>query len=155
MTNYMNKIILTLLALALISLNSLSYANGYTENVKTVGDYAIHYNAFRSDSIPVVVAKQYNLPHASNRILINIAILKKVMHTMGMPTASKVEGFASNLANQYKKLNFREIKDGPSIYYLASIEVNDGETLKFNIKVTPEGEKHPIQLRFTKHFFIR
>ncbi len=152
MTSYINKFIFTLFTLCLLSLSPASYA----ENVKTFGDYVIHYNAFRSDDISAAIAKQYGLPHANNRILINIAVLKKVMHTTGTPTASKIEGFASNLNGQYKPLVFKEIKDGPAIYYLASTEINNGETfLKFNIKITPDGEKYATQLRFNKHFYTR
>ncbi len=151
MTSYINKFIFTLLTLGLLSLSPVSYA----ENAKTFGDYVIHYNAFRSDTISANIARQYGLPRSNNHILINIAVIKKSMRTMGTPTASKVEGFASNLNGQYKQLVFKEIKEGPAIYYLASTEISNNETLKFNIKVTPDGEKHPVQLRFNKRFFTR
>jgi len=149
MYSYIKKSLVTLLTLGLISLSSLSYA----ENSREFGDYVVHYNAFRSDTISPDIAKQYNLPRASNRVLINIAVLKKVMHTTGKPTAAKIEGFASNLTGQYKQLNFREIKEGTAIYYLADIKISDGEFIKFEVKLTPEGENHPVRLRFDKRFF--
>jgi len=139
--------ILFISVFALISLNS------YAENSKEFGDYVIHYNAFRSDTISPEVAKQYDLARANNRVLINIAILKKVMNTTGKPTHSSVTGHASNLTGQLKQLEFKEITEGNAIYYLAETKISDGEFLKFDIKITPEGEKRAARLHFDKRFF--
>ena len=73
--------------------------------------------------------KQYGLTRANNRVLINIAVLKKVLNTTGKPTASKVTGHASNLTGQLKQLEFKEITEGNAIYYLAETKISDGEFL--------------------------
>lgn len=149
MHNPVNKLFKTLfiVALALTSLNS------YAENSQEFGDYVIHYNAFRSDTISPEVAKQYGLARANNRVLINIAVLKKVMNTTGTPTPSVVTGHASNLTGQLKQLEFKTIKEGTAIYYLAETKISDGEFLKFDIKVIPEGETRAARLNFDKRFF--
>ncbi len=149
MHSQINKLykVLFIFALALTSLNS------HAESSKEFGDYVVHYNAFRSDTISPEVAKQYNLARANNRILINIAVLKKVMNTTGKPTAAKVTGHASNLTGQLKKLEFREIREGSAIYYLAETKISDGEFLKFDLKILPEGEKRAARIRFDKRFF--
>ena len=138
---------LFIFALALGSLNS------YAENSKEFGDYVIHYNAFRSDTISPEIAKQYGLARASNRVLINIAVLKKVLNTTGKPTRSTVTGHASNLTGQLKQLEFKEIIEGNAIYYLAETKISDGEFLKFDIKVMPEGETKATKLHFDKRFY--
>jgi hypothetical protein len=149
MHNLSNKLSrgLFILALAFFSLTS------YAESSKEFGDYVIHYNAFRSDTIPPEVAKQYGLTRANNRVLINIAVLKKVMNTTGKPTKSTVTGSASNLTGQLKQLEFKEIDEGTAIYYLADTKISDGEFLKFDIKITPEGETRTASLTFDKRFF--
>ncbi len=149
MHNPVNKLFKTLfiVTLALASLNS------YAENSQPFGDYVIHYNAFRSDTISPEVAKQYGLARANNRVLINIAVLKKVMDTTGTPTPAAVTGNASNLTGQLKQLEFKTIKEGTAIYYLAETKISDGEFLKFDIKVIPEGETRAARLRFDKRFF--
>lgn len=124
------------------------------ENSKEFGNYVIHYNAFRSDTLEPEVAKAYNLKRRNNRVLLNIAILKKVMNTTGTPTSATVTGHASNLTGQLKKLEFREIKEGSAIYYLAEIKFSDGEFLKFNLKIKIDGEEHATRLKFDKRFFI-
>jgi len=153
MLSVINKRLLTLFSLALFSIGMLASPQSYAEQSREFGDYVVHYNAFRSDTISPEIAKQYALPRASNRILINIAVLKKVMHTTGKPTAAAIEGHASNLTGQFKQLTFKEIKEGTAIYYLADAKISDGEFLKFDIKVTPEGERNPVRLHFDKRFF--
>lgn len=134
----------------LISLGSLS-ANA--ENSKEFGDYVIHYNAFRSDTISPEVAKQHGLARANNKVLINISILKKVMDTTGKPTNASVTGHASNLTGQLKQLKFKEISEGNAIYYLAETKISDGEFLKFDVKIIPEGETRAARLNFDKRFY--
>ncbi len=138
---------LIIFALSLASLNS------YAESSKEFGDYVVHYNAFRSDTLTPEIAKQYNLTRANNRVIINIAVLKKVLNTTGKPTSSSVTGHASNLTGQLKQLDFKEIKEGNAIYYLANTKISDGEFLKFDLKITPEGETRAARLRFDKRFF--
>ena len=149
----MHTLINHLFKLLFISALSLASLNSYAESSQEFGDYVIHYNAFRSDTISPEVAKQYGLTRANNRVLINIAVLKKVMNTTGKPTSSKVTGHASNLTGQLKNLEFKEITEGNAIYYLANTTISDGEFLKFDIKITPDGETRAARLRFDKRFF--
>jgi hypothetical protein len=149
MHNIVNKLSKALFILAL----SLGSLNSYAENSREFGDYVVHYNAFRSDTISPEVAKQYGLARANNRVLINIAVLKKVMNTTGKPTSSKVTGHASNLTGQLKQLEFKEITEGNAIYYLAETKISDGEFLKFDLKIIPEGETRAARIHFNKRFF--
>lgn len=135
--------------LALLSLG----ANAAAESSKEFGDYVIHYNVFRSDTLTPEIAKTYDLQRRNNRLIINIAVLKKIMDTTGKPTASVVSGHASNLTGQLKKLEFREIREGNAIYYLAELKFSDGEFLKFDLKIKPEGEATAARLKFDKRFF--
>ena len=123
------------------------------ENSREFGKYVIHYNAFRSDTLEPEVAKSYNLTRRNNRLIINVAVLEKVMNTTGKPTAAQVTGHASNLAGQLKNLEFREIREGTAIYYLAESKFSDGEFLKFELKIKLEGEKQPARLKFDKRFY--
>ena len=127
-------------------------ANAHAENSKEFGDYVVHYNAFRSDTLLPEVAKQYDLTRRSNRVILNIAVLKKVLNTTGTPTAATVTGHVANLTGQMKALEFREIKEGTAIYYLAESQFTEGEFLKFDLKVTPNGETQAARLKFDKKF---
>lgn len=149
MQTSLHNVIKGIVLLTLFSMGTQAIA----ENSKEFGDYVIHYNAFRSDTLTPEVAKTYELQRRNNRLIVNIAVLKKVMNTTGKPTAAAVTGHASNLTGQLKKLEFREIKEGNAIYYLAESQFSDGEFLKFELKIKPEGEEMPARLKFDKRFF--
>jgi len=138
---------------ALAGMAALSSATANAENSKEFGDYVIHYNAFRSDTLSAEIAKSYDLTRRNNRLILNIAVLKKVMNTTGKPTAATISGHASNLTGQLKNLEFREIKEGNAIYYLAESKFTDGEFLNFELKIKIEGEDQPARLKFDKRFF--
>jgi hypothetical protein len=145
----LNLFVKSLFILALLGFG----ANATAENSRVFGDYVVHYNAFRSDTLSPEIAKAYELTRRNNRIIVNITVLQKVMGTTGKPVAATVAGNASNLTGQMKSLEFREIKEGTAIYYLAELKVSDGEFLKFKINITPEGEEGPARLQFSKRFF--
>jgi len=147
MTQLKPSIISTLaIFLALISTNI------FAENSKTFGDYVIHYNAFRSDTLTPEIAKAYSLTRRNNRMVVNITVQKK-NGDVSKPVKAKVTGFASNLTGQLKDLEFKEIHDGEAIYYLAQSQVANRETLKFDITATPAGEKLVAKLNFKQQFY--
>jgi hypothetical protein len=133
---------------------ALTYStDAAAENSKEFGKFVIHYSAFRSDILEPEIAKNYNLTRRNNRLIINIAVLEKVMDTTGKPTSAQITGHASNLTGQLKNLKFREIREGTAIYYLAESKFSDGEFLKFDLKIIPEGEEQPARLKFDKRFY--
>ena len=150
----MQKTLLRITRLITLFILTMTASSVMAESSKDFGNYVIHYNAFRSDTLEPEVAKAYNLTRRNNRAILNIAVLKKVMNTTGTPTAATITGHASNLTGQLKKLEFREIKEGTAIYYLAETQFSDGEFLKFKLKVSIDGEEHAARLKFDKRFFI-
>ncbi len=131
---------------------SLFSAAVSAENSKQFGDYIIHYNSFRSDTLTPEIAKAYALTRRNNRMVVNITVQKKdgnITHAV----KAKVSGFASNLTGQIKDLEFKEVNDGKAIYYLAQSQVSHRETLKFDIKATPAGETLVANIKFKQIFY--
>jgi len=137
--------------LTISTLLSLGFsAHADAEHSKEFGDYTIHYNAFRSDMLSPEIAKQYNLTRRNNRVIVNISVIKKVANTTGTAAPAKVTGHLKNLTGQMKTIEFNEIKEDTAIYYLAESQFTDGEFLKFNIQVMPEGETKTASIKFDK-----
>jgi hypothetical protein len=137
----------------LIVLLSILSFNAYAENSKNFGDYVVHFNAFRSDSLTPEIAKAYQLTRRNNRMVVNITVQKKEADGKTTAVRARVTGFASNLTGQVKNLEFREIDDGDAIYYLAQAQVSHRETLSFDIKVAPEGADISGNVKFRQQFF--
>ena len=86
-------------------------------------------------------------------MVLNITVQKLGKNGKTIPVKAKVQGFASNLTGQVKNLDFKEIYDGDAIYYLAQSQVSNRETLKFDIKATPEGATITANVKFKQQFF--
>ncbi|MDQ1363384.1 MAG: hypothetical protein QG652_1245 [Pseudomonadota bacterium] len=140
-------------AILAMLLASLIPASVQAENVVHFGDYAVHYNALRTDTLTPEIAQAYQLTRRNNRVMVNITVQKKQADGKTTPHKAKVEGFASNLNAQVKSLEFREIQDGDAIYYIAETQISNEETLKFDIKVTPDGGTRSTQVKFNQQFF--
>jgi len=142
----------TLTSLLIILCSLLSFS-AFAENSKNFGDYVVHFNAFRSDSLTPEIAKAYQLTRRNNRVVINITVQKRGENGKTTAVKAEVTGFASNLTGQVKNLEFREINDGDAIYYLAETQVSHRETLNFDIKATPAGETITGHVTFKQQFF--
>ena len=135
-----------------LALTSLLAFNAYAEKSKSFGDYVVHYNAFRSDTLTPDIAKAYQLTRRNNRMVVNITVLKKDNnHTI--PVKARVSGFARNLNGQIKDLEFTEVVEGEALYYLAQAQVSHQETLKFEIMTTPLGQSRSTRVKFDQQFF--
>lgn len=124
------------------------------EQMKTFGDYTVHYIAFTTDMLTADVARGYNISRSKNTALMNISVLKKVLDASVKPVRAKVTASATNLSAQLKNLEVREISDQGAIYYIAEIPIGDRETLNFNVTITPEGETSTYTLTFQQEFVI-
>ncbi|MCK5499508.1 MAG: DUF4426 domain-containing protein, partial [Gammaproteobacteria bacterium] len=115
--------------------------------------YTIHYVAFTTDNLTPSVAKQYNIPRSKKRALLNISVLKKMADGSSKPSSAIIKGTATNLSQQLRELNPREISEKGAIYYIAETPVDNAETLKYNLEVTPEGENTTYTLSFQEQFY--
>lgn len=124
----------TMMVMAL-SLTTLTAA---AEQSKSFGDYKIHYNAFNSSSLTAEIAKQYGITRGANQGVVNISVRN---HAGGGDVASvaKVEGSVRNLLSQKVNLNFKEIREGDAVYYIAGYRFDNRDTMIFELNVVPEG----------------
>lgn len=124
-------------------------------NQQDFGDYVVYYNAFTTDVLAPEVAQNYDIKRSKNRAMINISVQKKVLGTTGEAVDARVQGRAHNLNGQLKGMDMRRIEDGDAVYHIAEFSVADGETLDFDLSVTPEGVRETYQVKFRKQFFTR
>lgn len=140
------------IALFLTFAASQAFAGGSED----VGDYVIHYNALPTDQLPPQVASAYGIVRSKNRALLNISVIRKQEGTTGKSTEALVNVSTSNLSGQVKSTRLRKVvEEGETeaIYYIAEINVADGETLIFDVKVTPRGHDQTYTVRFKQQFF--
>lgn len=118
------------------------------EQKQRLGPFEAHYVVVNTTFFNEEVAARYGVVRGRDRALVNLSFLDDT----GTPVAVELQGTVKNLLSQEAALEFREVREGPAIYYLAEIRHTDRETLRFRIQVvTPDGETR--ELAFQQQMF--
>ena len=112
--------------------------------------FEIHYAALGTMDIPAETARAVQVTRSANRMLL---VLNAQRASDGSSLRATAEGEVSNLAGQEKTLAARAVEDGGVWYVLAEFRVANGERLRFDLQVTPEGAGRAIPLRFEQTFY--
>lgn len=124
----------------------------HAEQVLKMGDYVVHYNAFASSFLSADVARQYGITRSKYQGVLNIAV-QRASDGKDVAVTANVHGRVKNDIAQVVDLDFREIKDGDAIYYIASFSHSDKEKLDFDIAIQPEGKGQAQSLTFSQDFY--
>lgn len=136
----MTRIALLLMSLCL-SLPAMA------EQKQSYGDLDVHYSAFNSGFLQPDVAAATGMVRSKTQGVVNVAVLKA-----GTASNAKVSGSVKNLLGQSTALNFKEVKEGQAIYYLAQFPFEQRETLRFTLSVqAADGVPHSFD--FNQEFF--
>jgi hypothetical protein len=131
----------------------LGAPRAHADNSKDFGDYVVHYNSLATDLLTPEVAREYHITRSQNNGMVNITVLKKVLGSPGQPVHARVEVTATNLNGQMKMVHMREVREGNAIYYLGEFGVANEETLKFDVRVQPQGSMNSLQVEFSQDFY--
>ncbi|MEI6894761.1 MAG: DUF4426 domain-containing protein [Colwellia sp.] len=134
-----------------LSFSVFLLTNAYAENMKKLGTMNVHYSAIGSTFFTPEIAKTYGITRSRYNALINISVLDNSKQGSPAKTVSLI-GQAKNNLGQLKVLDFKEVKEGDAIYYLAQVSYHNEETLHFDIMINDGKEKH--QLKFSQKFYV-
>ena len=138
--------LLIALSLSLFVMTSVS-----AENMKKLGSMNVHYMAIGSTFFTPEIAKVYGITRSRYNGLINISVLDNSQKGTPAKTVS-ITGKAKNNLGQFKDLEFKEVKEGNAIYYLAQVKYRNEETLHFDITINDGKEKQ--KLKFSQKFYV-
>ena len=125
----------------------------HAENSKDFGQYVVHFNALATDQLPARVAREYRITRSKNRGMINITVLRKVLGSPGQPVHAFTDVSATNLAGQYRRIPVREVREGNAIYYIGDFGITHEETVRFDVRVRPQGTPDTLQVKFSQDFY--
>ncbi|MCW7554980.1 DUF4426 domain-containing protein [Endozoicomonas gorgoniicola] len=117
------------------------------------GDYEVYFSAFNSTFITPEIARAYQLERSPKYGLVNIAIRNVKDSEVGKAVTAQLEGQQKNLLQQSVSLQFKEVKEGPAVYYLAGFRFSNEELLEFSIDVKPEGSDTSYPVKFRQTFY--
>lgn len=121
----------------------------YAEQYKRFGDWRVHYIAFNASVLSAEIAERYEIVRGSHKGLVNITAIGP----SGKGEKVSVKGRFKNLLDQTTKLDFREIDDKGTVYYLATFDFENAENLRFEITV--ELPKHGSETFRFQHALYR
>lgn len=134
-----------------LSLSLFVITSASAENMKKLGSMNVHYMAIGSTFFTPEIAKIYGITRSRYNGLINISVLDNTKKGTPSKTVS-LTGKAKNNLGQFKDLEFKEVKEGNAIYYLAQVKYNNEETIHFDIMINDGKEKQ--QLKFSQKFYV-
>lgn len=123
----------------------------HAENMKKLGTMNVHYMAIGSTFFTPEIAKAYGITRSRYNGLINISVLDSSKAGNPAKTVS-INGQAKNNLGQFKNLEFKEVKEGDAIYYLAQVSYNNEETLHFTLEINDGKEQQT--LKFSQKFYV-
>jgi hypothetical protein len=117
---------------------------------KALGSWNVHYIAFPSTFIQPKIAQAYNLERSGYKGIVNISILKN--DSKSTAQQATLTGTAKNLLGNKQTLNFKEVKEGDAIYYLAQVDYTNEEILRFEIEIKQNNQFQTLQ--FQQKFYV-
>lgn len=134
----------------LLWLTLLSLAQA--EQMQQFGPYEVHYSVVNTRHIPAQVAKVYDIVRANNRMLLNIAIRKRVAEQQTIAQQAELKGTRNDLMRPYN-LKFTEVKEQEAIYYISEFKVINEEFSRFSIDIKVSAEES-FTLEFEKTMYV-
>ena len=98
------------------------------EQKQAFGDHEVYYSVFNPSFLRAEVAERYAVVRGHDKAVVNVSILEGE-RSVAVP----VTGTVKNLLGQLQPLDFREVKEGEAVYYLAMLTYQDRDTLRFEI----------------------
>ncbi|MDZ7668442.1 MAG: DUF4426 domain-containing protein [Gammaproteobacteria bacterium] len=111
------------------------------EQMRPIGDYEAHYSLVPTLFLKADIAAGYDITRSRDRALLTVSILD----ADGGPVTADVRGRVKDLLGVQQALDFEEVREGPAVYYLATIRHSDRDVLRFDIRITtPDGADHEL-----------
>jgi hypothetical protein len=118
-------------------------------NVKQHGDHKIFFSAFNSTFIDPDIAVANQIVRGKDKGLVNIAVVLEA----GSGEPAIISGNVYNIFQMSQKLEFFEVREQDTIYYLAPFEFENEDFLTFKISVQTEPGAAAYKLKFQKKMY--
>ena len=127
---------------------ALFFSPLHAEQKKVLGPWDVHYIAFDSTMLDVKIAQSYKLRRSRTEAVLNISVLNSADQKAQQV---RISGTATDLTQKQTELNFREVKEGDAVYYLAQFPVHDQKNLNFKLDIWQGTENQ--KLEFSQVFY--
>ncbi|MDR5866316.1 DUF4426 domain-containing protein [Halomonas koreensis] len=138
------------LAMALALAAPAAQAQQYEQH----GDYQIHYNALNTSFLTPEVATATGIRRSRVTGMLNISVVEARDDASTRTVNALIDGRVSGLTGQSRPLSFRTVRDGDSVYHIATFRIQEGEPMRFELEVRPDPDAPPAEIGFIQRFYI-
>jgi len=117
------------------------------------GPFELHYSALNTTFLDPQVAASYGITRGRKRGIVNLALREHLPDGSTAARTMLLQGRTWDLIqNQF--LEFREVREGPAIYYIAEFDFIDEEWRFFEVDFRPEGADQTYTFQFKHQMYI-
>jgi hypothetical protein len=99
------------------------------------------------------VAAEYGITRGKRRGLVNIAVREHLEDGTVVNRAVPLRGESWDLTARRVDLDFREIREGPAVYYIAGFRFLEREWRHFEVSFSPRDGAEPYVFRFKRQMY--
>lgn len=149
------KAFIVLCAGLLLVLSNITMADSRGEQKQVFGDYEVHYIGLTSNFLSPETAQAYDIQRSRTMGFLSISVLDaNKKNDLAVPVTAKVTGTIRNLIGQSTELEFKEIKETGSVYYISTFRFDNEDRYNIDLKVTPTGQKRSFDVKFSQQFYF-
>lgn len=126
----------------------------HAQQYEQIGNYQVHYSAINTSFLSQEVAAAHNIQRSQVQALLNVSVLEELDDGSTRPVNATISGSVGGLSGEGSRLPFRTVRDGDSIYHLATFRIVEDEPMRFDLDVTYDRNSEPARVSFIQRFFI-
>jgi len=118
------------------------------------GPFELHWSVVNTTFLEPAVAAQYGIKRGRKTAILNLAVREHLSSGDGTEARSmQIEGRTWDLIqNQF--LSFKEVREGPAIYYIAEFSFINEEWRFFEMDFRPQGSDTTYSYKFKHQLYI-
>jgi len=144
---------MSIIRTTLISLLILS-APALGQQSEKFGDFELHYSVVNTTFLSPEIAELYGITRGKQRAILNLALRKPDAGTIGTGQAMQLRGEIRDLMQTQQVLEFKEIREGDAIYYIAEFRFINEEWRFFDLNFRPEGTDKTYSFDFKWQLYV-
>ena len=116
------------------------------------GGYQIHHGAVPSEFLDAGLARRLGLRRSRGGMVFTVSVVR--LTPPGGSVRAMITLHAKNQHGGKKPISLQEIREGGAVSYIGELRVADGETVVFDMDITPDGEARAFKVHYQQAFFI-
>ena len=122
------------------------------QQMETFGRFELYYSVVNTTFLDPKIASTYGIVRGEKRAILNLAVRENLADG-STARGIKLQGRTWDLI-QNQTLEFNEVREGSSIYYLAEFQFINEEWRFFEIDFRPEGADQTYTFKFKQQLYI-